>query len=109
MLAPADSAFSSNGFGQIFGKDQIGGAQHHGALDGVFELAHVAWPIVVRSGRRAPAARLPATARLDPLRELGGEIAGQQRDVFAALAQGGHAERNHVQPVEQILAEARRS
>ena len=36
--------------------------------------------------------------------ELAQEVIGQQRNVLAPLAQRRHVERNHVQPVEQILA-----
>ena len=32
-------------------------------------------------------------------------MVGEQRDVFAALAQGGHADGNHAQPVVEVFAE----
>ena len=37
---------------------------------------------------------------------LGQEVLGEQRDVAAPLAERGQRERHHVQPVEEVLAEA---
>src|SRR4030095_5327446 len=72
--------------------------------DGIAELADVARPLVlleeVRGGGRQAA---------DPLPELPGEAIDeggrQNQDVPLALAQPGQANRHHLQPIEEILAE----
>ena len=74
------------------------------ALDGVLELADVARPVVahqhVDRRRRDPLDVLPVLAR-----ELLEEVVGEQQDVRLPLAQRRHEDREHVQPVVEILAE----
>jgi len=42
-----------HGFRQVFGHDEIGGAEHDGAFDGVLEVPDVARPVVSFSDKRA--------------------------------------------------------
>ena len=74
-------------------------------LDDVAQLADVARPVVaLQRGQRVLAHR--------PGRQAGGvgdapqQIGRQLRDVLAALAERRHAQRHHVQAMEQLLAEA---
>ena len=79
----------------------IGQAQRP-AFGGVFQLAHIARPIVRRPARQV--GRRPVGWRA--LVAAGGVVQKrrhQQRDVFAALAQGRDVQADHVQPVKQIL------
>jgi len=76
-------------------------------LEAVLQLAHVARPVVRhqhvdRGG--GDAAHVLAVSR----RELLDEVVGQQRNVGAPLAQRGHEDLEHVQPVIEVLAEAAR-
>ena len=82
------------------GRDRIVVGERRHAIDQVAQLAHVARPgrareHVQRRLRRTAAARLLAAA----------EVGDQRRDVLAPLGQRRHADREHVQAIEQILAE----
>jgi hypothetical protein len=85
--------------------DQLAAAEHHGALDGVLELTHVARPAVV-----AHAVQRGLGEAGDPLAVLdrvdAHEVVGEQRDVLEAVAQRRDADRDDVDAIEQILAEA---
>ena len=76
------------------------------AVDDVLELAHVARP-VVRSQALEGARRVKLLARLVAPRLLscGEEVLGQELDVLPALAQRRQVDREHVQPIEQVLAQ----
>ncbi|MCY1399740.1 hypothetical protein D9M71_148030 [compost metagenome] len=87
------------------GLDQVVLAQGVGALQHVFQFAHVAGEAIVlqllqgiradpRGGQAAVAGKAPEHAL------------GQQRDVLAALAQRRNPQLDDVQPVVQVLAEA---
>src|SRR5450759_3631337 len=84
--------------------DHRAGREHHGALDGVLELADVARP--VGGLERFQHARLDA---VDPLaralRVLADEMIDQQRDVVAPLAQRRDVDGDHVQAIVQIFLE----
>ena len=91
--------------GRSSGSDDGAARQHGGALDRVLQLAHVARPGVARAGarrcrrdRRSVAAELACRARE--------ELLGERGDVLAPLAQGRQRERDHVEAVEEVLAEA---
>ena len=77
--------------------------QDNAALDKVFELAHIARPVVFRQSRHGLGGD-----RIDglfhPPRMLLREVARQQRDVFAPIAQRGDHHRKNVEPVEEIAA-----
>lgn len=67
-----------------------------GAFDDVFEFAHIAGPVIV--GECVHCFRLDAFDRLlHPVRELLREKAGEQRDVFATLAQRRNRDGENVQ------------
>src|SRR5439155_16392 len=81
------------------------GAAPHRALDGVLQLAHVAGPGV--SGQHAQRLRRHAGG-LAPLAvgQLVQEVADQDGDVLAPLAQRWQAHRHHVDAEVEVLAEA---
>ena len=83
---------------------QIGLAHDDGAIDRVLELADVAGPVELREMGHG----LSADAG-DGAVFLGGkarqEMPQQMRDVFAPQPQRRNRQRQHVQPVEQVLAE----
>ena len=74
------------------------------ALHGVLELADVARPVVVDQ-QPERALRELADLLADLLRQALDEGVGEQGDVLAALAQGRDADVDHVEPVEQVVAE----
>ncbi len=77
--------------------------QHRHAFDQVGQLAHVARPgIGAQRLQRFVGETHFATAGAGQLHRQGGD---QRRQVVQALAQGGHLDREHVEAVEQILAE----
>src|SRR6266849_6684445 len=78
--------------------------QDHRALDEVLQLADVARPVVrmkQRRRRRGDAA--------DPLADaLGvamGEVFDEQGDIGPTVAEGGHVQGEHVEPIEEVRAE----
>src|SRR5688572_13317464 len=85
--------------------DLRAGAEHDRALDRVLELADVAAPLVPHQEvERAVRQRLRPLARL--LAVLLEEVCGQRRDVLAALVERRDPQRDHVQPVVEVLAKA---
>jgi hypothetical protein len=92
---------------QIDRIDQAALGQHHRAADAVDQLAHIARPVVRHHGlQRAPAEALEPAAALG--RELAEVVLREQADVVAALTQRRHRQRQHVEPVVQVLAEGAR-
>ena len=79
--------------------------QHHRLQDGVLQLAHVAGP-GVRVQRRFGLRRERADGLAVLHREHVEEVAREQRNVVAPLAQRRHAQPHDVQAVEEIFAEA---
>ena len=85
--------------------DRIAANHHDGALDHVLELAHVARPVpaaklLLRCGRQLRRIHaVVARVALD-------EMPRQREDVLDALAQGLHVQREHVEAVVEVLAEA---
>ena len=92
---------------QVVEPDHRARGQRHAALDDVLELAHVPRPVVVGEGHARPA-REPAHVLLELPRVLAHEVGGQVGHVRLPLAQRRHADRHHVQPVVEILAERAR-
>ena len=88
------------------GVDRVAAREHHGALDGVLQLADVPRPRVrekrgLRLGREGePPARLGAVARE--------EVPRERQDVLAPLAQRRELDRDDVQAEVEVLAEAAR-
>ena len=79
--------------------------KNHGAEHGVLELADIAGPgIALEHGARVGVDAVDALALLGG--EAGDEVADELRHVLKPLAQWGHPDGEHVQPVIEILAEA---
>src|SRR5271165_1185696 len=77
---------------------------HHGAFDGVFELANVAHPglllqLIHGRGRDA------GDGLVHGQRKFAHEVLDQRRNVFAALAQGRKLDVKDIQPVEEVGSE----
>ena len=90
--------------GQVGWLDLVAAAQQHGAFHGVFQFAHVAGPGILHHllhGGRREAGHLLAIARAI----LTEKVRGQQRNVFAAVAQRGQMDLDGVEAEEQVLAE----
>ena len=84
---------------QILGVDQIAVAQGKGALQYIFQFAHIARKMIalqhaLRIGRKL-GGRQP---------DIGGEfvqqVLGEQGDVFASFAQWRYRELNHIQAIK---------
>ncbi len=96
---------AADGLGQVPLLDDGAVAHHDGALDGVLELAHVARPRVVAEHVEGAARDAPRA-----LAVLGGvlldEVLRERRDVAAPVAQRRERDREDVEPVVQVFAEA---
>ena len=91
--------------GEMFGFDALGlGVQDEDALDDVAELADVAGPVVLLERGEGGVGDLDVGAAV-LLAELGEELAGEERDVFLAVAQGRDVEGDDVEAVEEVFAE----
>ena len=101
----ADDFTGANGLGEQVGVHGFLRGEDDRAFDYVFEFADVAWPIVIHQklhgGVSEDARRLAVVAA-----KLFEEAADQERDVFLALAQRRKMERNYVEAMEEIFAEA---
>ena len=87
---------------QVFGLDHGAAGGDRRLLERVLELAHVARPVVAQEPRkRLPRERLHGKVLLGHLVE---EMIDEERNIFQPLAQGGHFDRNDVEPVEEIFA-----
>ena len=96
---------------QVFRPDLRAGLDdHRHVLDGVLQLAHVAAPVVgAQCADRRIAQfreRRALVAVPDPVR--GEEVLREQRDVFRPVAQRGHLDRHHPQPVVEVLPQRAR-
>ena len=80
--------------------------EHHGALDRVLELAHVARPVVLLQRLHHLVVHL-LDVLAGPLRVLFDEVIDQHGDVFAPLAQRQNLNRDDVQPIVEVLLEPR--
>ena len=79
-------------------------AHEDGAFDAVLQLAHVPRPVIAHKDidrRRRDAPHVLAV----PRRVLLDEVVRQEGDVGTPVAQGRQEDREHVQAVEEILAE----
>ena len=91
--------------GQVAGADRAPLAQQHGPLDHVLKLADVARPAVgLEGGNRVVGEALDRLARL--VNHAVQEVPGQERDVGNPLAQRRQLDVDHVDPVEEVLAES---
>src|SRR5688572_13945232 len=92
------------GLEQVLDGDDVAVGQGDGALDGVLELADVAGPGVAH--HRVLHGGLEALAgALHVLAVAGEEVLGEQGDVVPPLAQRRHVHGDHVEAVEEVLAE----
>jgi hypothetical protein len=91
--------------GEFARADLVSVGEHHGAEHGILELAHVAGPRMRVEHRHASAdtarMRLPSPRQSGPRK-----WPHQIRDILGAIAQRRHGDREDVQPIEQVLAEA---
>ncbi len=79
-------------------------AEHPEALDLVLQLAHVAWPVMSHQPiEGATAERLGA---LVPLGEAAEEVVDEEGDVVLSVTQRRDLERDHVEPIVEVFAEA---
>ena len=89
----------------MFGFDALGlGVEDEDALDDVAELADVAGPVVGLELVDGGVGDFDAGAAV-LLTELGEELAGEERDVLFAVAQGRDVEGDDVEAVEEVFAE----
>ena len=88
--------------GQI---DHRAAGQHHRALDGIAQLAHVARPVV---GLERPhgLVRQPLDGALLDLGEVGDEPRRQRGDILGPVAQRWHLHAKDVEPVVEVAAQS---
>ena len=86
----------------MLGHDHARGGHDHGPLDDVLQLAHVARPVVADEAIHGVGGHPPLAQGLGV---LGQEVLGEQRDVTAAIPEGGQRERDDIQAVEQVFPE----
>src|ERR1043166_1921612 len=89
----------------LVGFDRVPLRERGGALQRVAQLAHVAGPVV---GGEAAARFVGEVERgaVEALAEEREEVLDERGDVFAPPAQGGDVERDDVEAVEEVCAEA---
>ena len=81
------------------------GGEDNAALDGVFQLADVAGPLVVHQQAERFGGELAGLEAVFFGVELE-EMRGEQRDILLAVAQRRQVERDDVEAVEEVFAEA---
>ena len=92
------------GIWKVFGKNQIGIADDNGALDGVFQFANIAGPIILSkagAGSWGKSADFAIRAR----GIAGDKMIGEGLDVLGMLAECGHGDGDNVEAIEEIEAE----
>src|SRR5216110_2476004 len=92
---------------QVGERDLGAGRQRHRLLDRMLELAHVPLPFV-RAERSVGVGGEGPRLALETRRGRGEEVLDQERQVLDLLAQPRQHDRDDVQPVVQVLAEAPR-
>ncbi len=91
--------------GEMLGFDALGfGVEDQDALDDVAQLADVAGPVVLLERGEGGVGDFDVGAAV-LLAELGEEFAGEERDVFLAIAQRRDVEGDDVEAVEEVFAE----
>src|SRR5580704_920773 len=89
--------------GKVVRLDAWLGADNHQPLNKIAEFTHVARPRVADQNFHGGIAKLAIFLGIGRA-ELLQEIPGQRGNVFTAVAQRRNEKRNHVQPVEKVLA-----
>ena len=79
--------------------------EHDAALDGVFQLAHVARPVVIDQGAQGVGGELARGEAVFVGVEVE-KVLGEQGNVFAAGAQRRQVDGDDVEAVEEVFAEA---
>src|SRR6266850_2404972 len=90
---------------QVSSDNYLAFAEDHGALDDVFELAHIAFPPVTHERPEdvgVDAAHLARELQV----ELTYEMIHEHWDVLAALPEWGQRDMNDIQTIEEIAAES---
>ena len=89
---------------EVLGADRRAAREDHRALDDVLDLAHVARPVVL--AQLLHAVGCEARRRHAHLaRELRDEVVRERPEVVEAIAQRRQVDREHVEPVVEVLAE----
>src|SRR5437588_3135609 len=101
----ANDLLAANAFREQVHVNALLGGEDHGALHDVFELAHIAGPVVIHQKLHHRLRELPEWLRVF-LAIAVQEMRQQKRHVFAAVAKRRNLQVDHVQAVKQILAEA---
>ena len=95
--------FLQNRFWQVLRPDHICEAEDQRSLDRIFQLANIAWPIVVhQTADRFRRNFLRFHFALD--RKLGNKIFRQRWNILAAFAQCGNDQGYHIQPIIKIFS-----
>ena len=90
---------------EVAGGQRVAFGQQHRALDGVAQLADVARPAVAPAAASCASGATPRTLLLE-LGVVGVDVElDEPRDVVGAVAQRRQHNRQHVEPVEEVLAE----
>src|SRR6267154_1945427 len=79
--------------------------KNYGALDNVFELAHIAGPVVIHKQLQRRGSKV-AQGLVVFLAVADEEMGEQRRNIFAAITQGRQGQVNDVETMVQIFAEA---
>src|SRR6266849_7608877 len=101
----ANNFLGANTFRQQVHVHALLRGEDNGAFDNVFQLAHVAGPVVVHQELESGGRELPQ--RLGVLEAIALEEMGEEhRHILAAVAQRRKLQMNDVEAVEQVLTEA---
>src|ERR1019366_4613147 len=90
--------------GQQFHGEVWPRCQHHGALNHVFQFAHIARPVILQQRTQGFGSYAQRQALIF-FGKLGNEVLHEHRNVILALAQRRQVNGDHVETVEQIVAE----
>ena len=82
-----------------------GRRQDEQALDDIAQLAHVARPVMSLQRRQRVLAD-QARRQAGGIGDTAQQVVGELRNVLAPLAERRHAQRDHVEAMEELLAEA---
>src|SRR6266536_6386180 len=104
IVEPLYRPLAPHGLGQGVDAEHLSGAEYNGALEHVFELPDIARPMIALEHRHR-VRRHSSHVFAELLAELLEEMGDEERDVLAAVAQRRELDRNHVQAIEEILAE----
>lgn len=104
---PFETLGTDDGFGEVSQIDRLTFGERERAVERVLEFADVPGPVVAFE-RRERRGREPVRAPLAGGLGAGKMRLGEEPDVLAPLSKRWEPDRQHVDPVEEILAEASR-